>query len=233
MKNAIFQFSIGYYGNRDKCIKSVNQYAKKYNIQHFLSQKSVINGPHIGFEKFQLFQLFNYGFDRVLYLDADILITPKAKNIFESYPDINKFYAYDENDNFEWMDRDKYIFNEKENIEWPANNRNKKTYFNSGVMIFSKEIFEKYKNIFDLSDIPNWPEIWYFGEQTIFNYWIVKNKIPFETINHSFNRMDLGKDDINNERYISDFIHYAGPCRYGNKNKDQTIEKDYQALYEK
>ena len=34
------------------------------------------------FEKYQLFSLFNQGYDRVLYLDADIMITPKAENIF-------------------------------------------------------------------------------------------------------------------------------------------------------
>ena len=43
--------------------------------------------------------------------------------------------------------------------------------------------------------------------------------------------MDLGEADENNERFNSDFIHYAGPCKYGNGNKQETIKKDYYKLY--
>lgn len=231
MKTAIFQFLIGPSNGQEVCIKSINTYAKKYNMKHFLSTKPLINGPHIMFEKYQLFQLFNEGYDRVLYLDADILATPNAENIFDRYSEDNKFYAYDENDHTECMDRDKYIYEKTSNLEWPINQKGKKRYFNAGVMIFSRNIFNVCKNTFDLSDIPNWPEIWYFGEQTIVNYWVTKSNVKFQSIDYNFNRMHLGNFDHNNERYKANFIHYAGECKYGNGDKKETMKNDYNYLY--
>ena len=84
MKTAIFQILIGPSRNQEYCIDSVKKYCSKYNIDHFISTKCLINGPHIMFEKYQLFHLLQSEYDRVLYLDADILITPNAKNIFEN-----------------------------------------------------------------------------------------------------------------------------------------------------
>ena len=43
--------------------------------------------------------------------------------------------------------------------------------------------------------------------------------------------MHLGKSDLNNERYKADFIHYAGPCQYGNGNKPETMKMDYDQFY--
>jgi lipopolysaccharide biosynthesis glycosyltransferase len=233
MNLAVFQIMIGEPGNQRYCIQSVNKYCKKFGIKHFISQEFIIKKLHLGFEKYQLFKLFEFGIDRVLYLDADIMITPSAENIFEKYRDPNFFYAYDENGIPECTDRDRYIFEKQSSIEWPINAKNKKQYFNTGVMLFSKETANKFFSSADFNDIPNWPNISYFGEQTVINYWAVKNKIPFKTIDHSYNRMDLGEDDINNDRYKSNFIHYAGPCRYGNKNKSETIKNDYENLYGK
>ncbi len=233
MKVAAFQFLIGPPRGQQFCMQSVNNYCSKYNIDHFLSTECLVKGPHIMFEKYQLFHLLKNDYDRVLYLDADIMITPNAKNIFNEYSDLNCLYAYDESDKTEWMDRDKYIHNEKDNLEWPINKNGKKRYFNAGVMLFSKNIFNQCLSSFLLSDIPNWPEIWYFGEQTIVNYWITKNKIPFQSLDYSFNRMDLGNYDYEENRFQANFIHYAGPCKYGNGNKEETIHKDYIKLYNK
>lgn len=233
MRTAVFQFLIGPSNGQEYCIKSIGKYCQKYGIEHYISDQRVINGPHIMFEKYQLFSLLNSGIDRVLYLDADIMATPNAENIFDKYNNNDILYAYDENDHPEWMDRDKYIYENLSNVKWPQNIKNKKQYFNAGVLLFSKNLLEQCKNSFRLNDIPEWPDIWYFGEQTIVNYWVAKNGIPFESIDYKFNRMDLGNYDLNNERYKSNFIHYAGPCKYGNGNKQETMKEDYQALYER
>ena len=233
MKLAIFQFLIGPPKGQQHCIKTVNSYCQKFGIDHYLSQEIRVHGPHVMFEKYQLFNLLDNGYDRVLYLDADIMITPSAKNIFEIYSDNKGIIAYDENYPNEAMDRDNYIYENSSNIAWPKNKYNKKRYFNAGVMIFSKEIIKKYPSAFNLDDIPNWPDIWYFGDQTIVNYWVTKNQIPFNELDYQFNRMHLGVEDPNNCRYQANFIHYAGPCTYGNGNKPETMEKDYNILYNK
>lgn len=232
MSNAIFQFFVGNPYGYQKCIKSINDYCKKYSIKHFVSFEKKINGPHLMFEKYQFLSLINDPkIDRILYIDADIMATPKARNIFDEYKDNNFVYAYDENDVSDWMDRDPFIFDKLSNLDWPINIKNKKQYFNAGLMLFPKELLLRNIQIFNFKDIPNWPNIWYFGDQTIVNYWFIKNKIPFKSIDHSFNRMDLGNYDANNERYLADFIHYAGPCKYGNGNKLDTMELDYKNLY--
>ena len=137
MSNAIFQFFVGNPFGYDKCLKSVNDYCKKYSIKHFVSFEKKINKSHLMFEKYQFLSLLNDStIDRILYVDADIMITPKAKNIFEEYDDNNFVYAYDENDTTEWMDRDPFIFNEFSNLDWPINNKGKKQYFNAGLMLF-------------------------------------------------------------------------------------------------
>jgi lipopolysaccharide biosynthesis glycosyltransferase len=227
--NAIFQFFIGNPYGYSKCIESVNKYCQKYNIKHYLSSSRAYPEQHIMMEKYQILDLVNYDKDikRVLYMDADILVTPNAENIFDNYEDFNGIYAYDENNNTDWMDRDKYIHTS----EWPINSRGKKQYFNAGVMLFNANFLKNNNQIFNFNDIPKWEDIWYFGDQTIMNYWIVKNNIGFRTINHSFNRMDLGEYDLNNDRYKANFIHYAGPCKYGNGNKLDTMVNDYKALY--
>jgi hypothetical protein len=232
MSNAIFQFFVGNPFGYQKCIKSINDYCKKYSIKHYVSFEKRINKSHLMFEKYQFLSLLSDpSIDRILYVDADIMATPTAQNIFEKYSDENFMYAYDENDTTDWMDRDPYIFNEFSNLNWPTNVKNKKQYFNAGLMLFSRKLLLENVKIFNFEDIPNWKNLWYFGDQTIINYWVVKNNMPFKTIDYSFNRMDLGNYDPNNDRYAANFIHYAGPCKYGNGNKLETMEADYRNLY--
>lgn len=229
MVNVIFQFFIGNPKGYICGIRSVADYCKKYKLVHCLSQSRLFPQQHIMFEKYQLFDLYkDQKVDRILYLDSDIIITPSASNIFDEYEDSNYFYAYDENDNTEWMDRDRYLFND---FNWPINSKGKKQYFNAGVMLFPKNFTAKYPDFVNFSDIPAWENIWYFGDQTPINYWTVKNNIPFKTLSHSFNRMDLGNFDPSNERFKANFIHYAGPCKYGTGNKIDTMISDYNFLY--
>lgn len=229
MTNAIFQFFIGNPYGYANCINSVSKYCKKYGIKHYVSTERAFPSYPIYLEKLQFLSLVNQDkeIDRLLYVDADILITPHAKNIFEEYPDFNGLYAYDENDHTDWMDRDKYIHTE----DWPKNERNKKQYFNTGLMLYNADLLRNNSAIFDLNDIPKWDDIWYFPDQTLINYWMVKNKILFKSVDHSYNRMDLGNYDLKNERYNANFIHYAGPCKYGQGNKQETMINDYFNLY--
>ena len=181
-------------------------------------------------------QLFNQNFvnllekyERVLYIDSDVMVTPSAKNIFEQYPDINKFYAYHENDYDPIMDRD-YCINPLlgDCPNWPLGKNGKLQYFNAGVFLVSspqKFAFNNYRNV------PNLPSILNFGDQTYMNYIISKNNIIFESLDYSFNRMNLGKRDDSGERFNADFIHYAGIDTYGDGNKLKTIKSDYLKLY--
>lgn len=168
-------------------------------------------------------------YDRVLYLDADVLITPFAPNIFEVYPDLNTVYLYNEGQYIErssCVDKIYQLFDYKE--KWLKHNE-KFIYYNAGIMLCSKQSnFFQYKSLEEFeSSYQQLP----FHDQTYFNYLIQKSGMQHQSIDVKFNRMDsLGKPE---ERFQAFFIHYAG---YGYssypQNKPQTIAQDFQQLYE-
>jgi hypothetical protein len=228
MKTAIFSLAIGNLNNYRTCLSTVAKYSEKYKIPFFIATENNINFINHYFEKFQCFQLLEE-YDRVLCIDADILITPTAKNIFEEYSDEEYLYAFQENSDLEHMDRDPWIETYDPDFDWPVCG-DKKMYFNSGCVLYSK----KHINLFDkIKEIKFTNKCFSIdgSEQTALNFAVAKNKIPFKSISYSFNRMNLGKNDPDNKRYQSDFIHYAGECRYGDTNKQKAIEKDYNYLY--
>jgi lipopolysaccharide biosynthesis glycosyltransferase len=230
MKNAIFSLVLGNPEKYKYSLNTITSYAKKYEIPYFICNEQKILFINHYFEKFQCLGLLGE-YDRVLCLDGDILITPHARNIFDVYNDADYFYAFHENDEVEHMNRDSWIETYSPNFEWPIYN-NRKMYFNSGCVIYSKRHKDVLKTI---QEIPFAQKCFSIdaGEQTALNYAIAKSKTPFKSLDHSFNRMDLGQYDFKNDRYQADFIHYAGPCKYGNGNKNETIIKDFENLYGK
>jgi lipopolysaccharide biosynthesis glycosyltransferase len=227
-KNVLLTISIGYHNNMSETFLAMENYCKKYNIDFIRINYPIINFISPYFEKFFFIDLLDR-YDRVLYMDADVLITPNAVNIFDYYPDTTKFYAYNETDNNETMDRDEYVKPLLTDMpNWPMDDKNKYRYFNSGVMLISKEHKDFFKNF---KNIPEIPGIFAFQDQTYLNYLIVKHNIKYEYLDYSFNRMHLGNKDENHDRYNSNFIHYAGPDVYGDGNKNITIINDYKKLY--
>jgi lipopolysaccharide biosynthesis glycosyltransferase len=227
-KNVILNITIGEHRNYVESLKTIKKYSEKCEADHFVLENKVINQYSIYFEKFFFVNLLER-YERVLYIDTDVLITPDAKNIFEEYSDINKFYAYHENDYDPIMDRD-YCINPLLNDcpNWPLGKNGKLQYFNAGVFLVSnkqKQVFTNFLNV------PNLPTILNFGDQTYLNYLIAKHNVLFESINYSYNRMNLGKKDESGERFKSNFIHYAGIDTYGSGNKLNTIKSDYLKLY--
>ena len=226
-KNVIFTIGINGY-DKLPTINAMQKYANFCDADFFILKNPTINYANFYFEKFFFINLLEK-YERVLYLDADVLITPSAKNIFELYNDLDTFYAYNETDNTETMDRDPYVSPILPYVPyWPIDEKSKRTYFNAGIFLVSnklKEHFVDYKNIPPIQNILS------FGDQTYLNYLVFKNNINFVSLDYSFNRMHLGMKDESNERYKSNFIHYAGPDVYGNGNKTETIIKDYNSLY--
>lgn len=218
MKKAIISLAIGNPQPYLVGLNSALEYSKKIGADFYVISEPRLKYRFPHFEKLQLLGLFDDGYDRVLYLDGDTIITPDARDIFEEYPDETKFYAYDENSHpdLDCMDRDSDVKALPKDFEWEKNEQGKYKYFNAGVMLFSKQHRFCFSGIEDLPDVP---EMWKYAEQTALNYLIAKNGIEWEAIDYSFNRMDLGQEDPDKERFKADIIHYAGPCLY--KEEDQ------------
>ena len=230
MKKVIFSLNIGSYQNYPT-IEYFKEYANKCGADYIGLEKQVVNLPNPFYEKFYFVELLNE-YDRVLYIDSDIIITPWARDIFSHLDDTECFYAFPENFDLPIMDRDICVkpFLEKY-PDWPRQVNGKLQYFNAGVFLTSKK---HQKEFMRFRDIPKMEGVFEDDDQNYLNYLIVSKKIPFKSLPFSFNRMHLGQSDPNNLRYMADFIHYAGNKDfYGNESKDLTILKDLNKLYVK
>lgn len=169
-------------------------------------------------------------YDRVLYLDADVLITPFAPNIFDVYSDLKTVYLYNEGqylDRAYCVEKVYQLFDYQK--EWEKQNE-RFIYYNAGIMLCSKQAnFFQYKSLEEFeSSYQQLP----FHDQTYFNYLIQKSGVQHQSLDVKFNRMDsLGNPE---ERFQAFFIHYAG-YGYSNhpQNKAQTVAQDFQRLYAK
>jgi lipopolysaccharide biosynthesis glycosyltransferase len=212
------------------CQKTHIDYCNKYNIDYLIFDRvpDKIKSLKIG-DKHEILlaktQLFEYikSYDKICYIDADILITPKANNIFTEYDDLyNRSYLMDDPllQQAGWTNYD---------VEWPETN-SKKNYYNGGVWLIN--CIYDYK--FDVSEYKNVAG----GDELFFNYIHVKNNIPIKSLDIKYNKMCM---DNAIHRHTANFIHYAGlgwtdvikKTERVNmeKNKYKIANADYASLY--
>lgn len=213
MKKAIFTLAIGDNPMYKAAVESFRLYAEKVGADLIVSDelhyKINIESPKYSAspawpEKLYTAELLKK-YDRVLYLDADIMVTPWARDIFEEYQDLNTVYMFDEGPYTDRVVPVTEINDAFDAVEkWPAPN-GKYSYYNFGMFLISKEC-----PLFELATLEGMQQICNtvkFYDQTYVNYVIQKNAIQNESVDAMFNRMDL----LGNEDYRkADFIHYAG-----------------------
>lgn len=214
MKKAIFTLAIGDENPMYRAaLLSFELYAEKIGADLIVSKEfhypiTITNPKHTASpawtEKLYIKELLKK-YDRVLYLDADIIITPDAENIFEVYDDLDTLYLFNEGELLERqpvIDKITDIMGELE--AWPKVN-NRPIYYNLGCMLISKQcpLFDIAK-LSDLQLVCN--QIKYY-EQTYVNYLIQRDNLKHQSISADFNRMDvLGQQGYK----TANFIHYAG-----------------------
>lgn len=176
----------------DYCIPTIKNYSKKVGAD-FINRQNAVGDPM--FEKFFIKDLLDI-YDRVLYVDSDILIRSDAPDIFNYYNE-EYLYMYDE------TERDGVHYNHKvqeivdsKNVKWKINNENYSIY-NGGVILCSK----KHKKIFNDSGVcfSGMPRL---KEQTCINYNIMNEGISVKCIDPKFNKMVYFDDD-------GWFLHFA------------------------
>ncbi|WP_394129183.1 glycosyltransferase [Shewanella maritima] len=213
MKKAIFTLAIGDNPMYKAALKTFQQYADKVGADLIISEelhyKINIENPKYSAspawpEKLYTAELLKL-YDRVLYLDADILVTPWAKDIFEEYQDLETVYMFDEGRH---LDRTLAISQINEALG-PITNWNeingKQSYYNFGMFLVSKncKLFEK-ASLEGMQLVCNNVK---FYDQTYINYTIQKHDIPNVCVDKEFNRMEfLGFEGYKE----ASFIHYAG-----------------------
>lgn len=172
-------------------------------------------------EKIYIQELLKH-YDRVLYIDADILITPHAPDIFKVYPEEDKLYMLNEG---ALLSREKQINQVLSFL--PLDKTWTTEYYNSGVMLVSKKA-----NLFahvNQEELLNLCGKVSMYEQTYFNYLIVKHGIKMGDLSKDFNRMNCFGEEGYRDSY---FIHYAGGSFCSSlKLRYRTIIEDYQKMY--
>jgi ADP-heptose:LPS heptosyltransferase len=201
-KNAVVTLNIGKkYQELFKINKHCfENYAKKINADFIqITEQKISEIPQ--YEKFIIFDLLNK-YERIIYLDQDIIIREDCPNLFDIVP-IEKLGVFNE---FPFVNRIGVIDNFAKHLNINCKEDNK--YYNTGVMIISKNhqsIFEK--PIKEINDN--------FYEQTYLNikmreldYIDYKDKI-YE-LDPIFNRMTCVDGILGKSRLDSYIVHYAG-----------------------
>ncbi|TWB88554.1 MULTISPECIES: glycosyltransferase [unclassified Synechococcus] len=165
----------------------------------------------LNYEKFQIFNLFSY-YERIIFLDADILIAPAAPSLFDVVDEehlgvfIASRYSDLHNPSVEAI---LCILGE---IAWQREARNPEIYesFNSGVLVCSRKTGEYFGKEMRPAEV--WAKFdshnCYMSDQTFMNYVAQKYSLALADIGYQFNHtLAPGKSS---HRFRSHMIHYAG-----------------------
>ena len=214
MKKAIFTLAIGDENPMyQAALMSFQQYADKVGADLIVSKEihypiNIENPRHTAnpawTEKLYIKKLLE-AYDRVLYLDADIIVAPHADDIFDTYPDLETLYLFNEGQYLERQD----VIDKITDIMGPLDNwprfNNRPVYYNLGCMLISRQcpLFD----IATLSDLQKVCNFTKYYEQTYVNYVTHRDGLKHQGISDKFNRMDA----LGDEGYLeASFIHYAG-----------------------
>lgn len=215
-------------------LKIFERYCEKYNLDLEVISDYQINYYDLGFEKFRVLKMFDK-YDRVVYVDGDVLITPQAPNIFDVYNDPTYFYAFHENGYSPMNDRDPLINHcltelDKSFCVWPKEWNGKMRYFNSGVLLFSKEHAQSLEKFSYYA--PKLRQFW-GTDQTTLNCIVTLENVKYKNLDWEWNRGDLACPDWNRMRYKGNFIHYSGRGYDFSENvgKHQMLKNDLMFLY--
>ncbi|ESP93148.1 glycosyltransferase [Pseudoalteromonas luteoviolacea] len=234
MKKAIFTLAIGDNPMYQAALKSFEIYADKVGADLIVSDKlhykiDIVNPKYHASpawtEKLRIGELLEK-YDRVLYVDSDVLITPHSRDVFELYPELDTTYWFDEGGKQERRTDADMIQSFLGQVQWPRIEE-RPVYYNAGIILTSKsaDLF-KLTKLEDLQLICN--DITHY-DQSYFNYTLHKHCLKHATLDKAFNRMDM----FGKENYLeADFIHYAGKgYAKTSRRRDVQFLKDFAEIY--
>ena len=197
------------------------KYCSRHNLEFIvIKRKKIRYQPRLwpdqrslSYEKFQIFELLET-FDRLLYLDGDMLLHADCPNLFDLVPPDQLGCVYedvgaDAYKRFEEMDMAQRL--------WGKLPDYRGGYFNAGMMVLSPV----HRNLFSFGQEKEFGGRW--PDQTTLNYYCVKLGIVKKNLGPSYNFLPVYKNLWANdfERRRASIIHYAG------KESKELFKKDY------
>ncbi len=206
-------------------------YCNKYGFDLCIIDTIKINVKSANLEKFQLYDLLDI-YDRILYVDADIIIHPNAPNVFDIVPD-NLIGAVYDNPSNNKLHPTESSLNEIQIFQSALGEIQSWTteYINSGVMVVSK----CHRNVFTNAESRTTIDAMY-QDQTLINWNIQNYGFQIYRLDSKFNAMgitgfpnDLFKYGANQLPAIdAHFIHFAAAGE-----REKTIRYASQLLIDK
>lgn len=208
MKKAIVTIAIGRKYEEIAALThpTIKNYAERIGAD-FICRAESDGFPH--WQKFKIvFDLFKQ-YDRILYVDTDLIIRGDCPDLFEVIPE-DKFGVFEEGRH---ASRAEYINAGIQMYQMPFDWEGK--YYNTGVMVLSRyhrEIFKdppesaKHPQRFVLGSMA----YTFLGEQTYLNIIMQKMETEIEELDYRFNRMTLMDEPTGEPRHASYIVHYAG-----------------------
>ena len=209
MENALITLSIGLSEAERVSHEIFRAYAEKHQLAFevisepkFRIQPNWFRKRRVWYhiEKFQLFEALER-YNRVLFLDSDILLDVDCPNLFEQVPEGSLGCVYD--------DRGAEAWKRKAELERISRKLGKfevegYRYFNSGVMVLDsslKSLFRMDRKAFIRG---RWPE------QTLLNYRVLKEGVPVHELDDQFNFLPNMDDwERPEKRHAAKIVHYA------------------------
>jgi len=194
LRKAVVTVAIGgaFDAVKERVYALMKAYAQKCGADFVAIETPSVFMPYPHCEKYQVFDLFSR-YDRILYLDVDVLITPDAPDVFAVVP-ADRLGMFDEETFYSHLHEKEYAFRQLGPIDW------KSGYYNSGVVCLS------YQHRPLMAKAVRDTVFCAFMDQTIMNYRIAKRRYDVLSLPFRFNHMAAAGDD----RLRSWFVHYAG-----------------------
>lgn len=192
----------------------IQKYAKKCNADFYCMFQEDNNYEHLGQQKYNYINLLNY-YDRVLHIDADILVRENTPNLFDivlpdEFGGVNELPFENLDKEFPPVSRANEIINY--NILGGSKSIQPKFYINVGMYLFSKI----HKNIFFPGTLLS-----YFKEQSQINYRLHVDNIKMNLLPPQYNFMSLMKN-AGLDKKNAYMIHYAG--NWDGKTKEDVLQ---------
>ena len=173
--------------------------------------------PH--YKKLDLGSLLD-AYDRILYVDNDILIRDDAPDIFALVPQ-DKLGVLDESP---FVDRSAQVIPFMEYVKYDPAQWDRR-YYNTGVMVLSKQ----HKNLF----APPPVELDNGKEQTHLNVMISKTRTETFPLPFRFNRMLAMDSSLGEDRFDCFFLHYAGAYQAYSEEEQLELVADDLAVWQR
>jgi len=199
MKTAVVTLCIGqkYENLANLTHPTLHKYADKIGADFkVISSRKFPQTSIVCYEKLQIRNLLDE-YDRIIYLDTDIVVKDNCPNLFDIVP-YGWFGAFSEGT---WLDRSHAMYIGSIQFGFSADKLRElnKRYFNAGVMVAD----QTHRTVFIA------PREFHnnFEDQTWMNIQVFHNTIKFVDIGPHFNRMPSIEWEGRHESFI---LHYAG-----------------------